>query len=178
MPRSLGDRMTGIIRRSVILAAALGLMMVLAVPGGLADAVSGNGRDGTSVPGPAVSSSGASSAEAPTVDGRASSARPAPASAASAGATPVGAVDNGRGGTDPALGPNPIPAPAPLPADELSQSGFDSDSGLAPVLSVPGPSSVAPLRATTAPVDQDVAGAPTGGPPGTDPAPDDGDGTG
>lgn len=96
---------------------------------------------------------------------------------ADAGAT--ARLDNGRGGVDPAAGPLPVdPAVAAgsTPAPEVGV--IDTDSG---VLPAPDAALVVELDALDAStreplVDQDVPGAPTGGPPGDDLPSDDRDG--
>ena len=82
-------------------------------------------------------------------------------------------LDNGRGGVDPATGPNAI-RPAALAEVPRDVGSVDTDSGVAaiPDAAVDG----AAGASVEALVDQDVPGAATGGPDGADPVARDADG--
>jgi hypothetical protein len=93
---------------------------------------------------------------------------------------------NGRGGLDPSSGPLPVAQieSSVEAIQSLDAGSFDTDSGLAPEPSAkdkgkgkgPTDSSRQAEAAPSAPVDQDVPGAPTGGPPGDDLPSNDADG--
>ncbi|NND75354.1 MAG: hypothetical protein HKN44_10145 [Ilumatobacter sp.] len=152
-----GHQVTRTVRRIAVGAAVVGLV----VAGNAAIGVAGDdGRDGSTVPGAPTD------APSPVVDdsNTREGAPAVPAARTRAKVTPLnaGPIDNGRGGVDPATGPNPVPvarataAPSALPA-------YDTDDGLAPV------DQVSPAKVAADPVvDQDVPGAATASAAGAD----------
>ncbi len=189
MGRSVAIRFDGVrgsVRRVLIISAVLALVMVVMVPGGLADAVSGNGRDAGATPGTATDSS----KSAPTDNGTSrdnTSVAPSsglgsavPSAAIESTGGVAAAVDNGRGGVDPLASPNAVLVAPRTSALIAEVSGVDTDSGVAPVRrALPrarGLNSVSSLGSAEATVDQDVPGAPTSSAPGNDAPSNDSDG--
>lgn len=155
------------VRRIAVGAAVIGL----AVAGNAAIGLAGDdGRDDGTVPGAPTE------APSPSVDdstSRDSGATPGPAASTRAASAPAAApTDNGRGGADPAVGPNAIGQTEVATSADTLKGGHDTDSGLAPAIQ-PAPRTAS---APEAPVDQDVPGAPTGVGTGTDAVSNDRDG--
>ena len=160
-------------RRVAVAASFVAVMFA----GGVASGMNGNdsnGRNGDTQPGPP-----SDVPASPPVDidggrgasdvGKTAGKAPIAPGSQSQSADHARPAINGRGGVDPAAGP--LPAAASQVAAEVTASldvgVFDTDSGLAPE---PGPAAQASAvaEAPGPPIDQDVPGAPTGGPPGRD----------
>lgn len=163
--RAAGGRRLG--RLAMVALAASGAGLVVTVGIGAAAGDPADGRPADAVPGAAID---APRFAGPVDDGRSAVDRAArrPTVAPAATGTPA-VVDNGRGGPDPATGPNPVPSDAARAT--ATESGIDTDSGAVPARDL-GPST-APAAET--PADEDVGGAsaasgstptgPSGGPP-------------
>lgn len=90
---------------------------------------------------------------------------------------PAAIVDNGRGRADPAVGPLAATAGLDDVAATADVGKYDTDTGMAPVRdNVLSSRSAVIESSVTGYVDQDVPGAPTGGPDGPDAAANDSDG--
>ncbi|MGI9645022.1 MAG: hypothetical protein ACR2O6_06915 [Ilumatobacteraceae bacterium] len=132
-------------RRAVALVAVAGLVVAVDASTGSAENDSVDGREPDAIPGDAVSSSPAPAASDDGRSGQIVLTAPTTRSAA------VVVIDNGRGGEDPAQGPNAVTRSAPF---ESTDSGeFDTDSGEASVANAAG----APTGRSL-PVDEDVPG--------------------
>lgn len=151
--------------------AAAGLAVVaLAVAGGaaVASSDSDDGRGPSDVPGAPTD---ARVQVDDSNDGRADGAAVVVARSASVSTPSPAATDNGRGGNEPAFGPNPIASDASSSAAADSGS-FDTDSGEAPVS---GDANVPGARGADTD-DRDVPGAPTASEIGSDAPANDQDG--
>ncbi len=138
-------------RRVAVGAAVIGL----AVAGNAAIGLAGeNGRDDGTVPGAPTNAPSPDVDESTNRDGNAVPGLAVTTRAASATA----ALDNGRGGVDPAVGPNPVVQTRAATTGDVLEGAHDTDSGLAPALEATPRAASGP----EAPVDQDVPGAPTG----------------
>ncbi len=151
-------RVGGPVRRGAIVLALTGLVVTLGAGIGDAQSDPADGRAPGAAPG-AVSD--AAPAPIATTDGRRGGAVADSSLARSAGSSQTPAVtDNGRGGPDPAVGPNPVPADVARSAS-AAERGVDSDSGAAPV-----PDASTAASAPQAPADEDVPGAAAATPAG------------
>lgn len=190
MMTRVNGRFRGMSRPTRRVAVAASFVAVM-FAGGVATGMTGNdsdGRDGQTQPGAPVDQPAPTPIDTDAGRGGAGVGK-APktavletSSAVEGGSTSSAApADNGRGGVDPASGPQPVvQALAAESAVSLDAGSFDTDSGLAPEPTANGNGKSKATRAAestpSAPVDQDVPGAPTGGPPGDDLPPNDADG--
>lgn len=145
-----------------------------------------DGRDGTSVPGEPTDEPAPPPVDSDTGRGGSPVGKPSrlearTAESLDAPAAPETIRDTGRGGVDPAVGPFRVAQTAEdaESVQSLDVGSVDSDSGKAPRpkrSNQSAQSSAGDSAAATSYVDQDVPGAPTGGPDGSDEPSNDADG--
>jgi hypothetical protein len=144
------------VRRGAFALVVTGLVVVVTAGSSVADNDSADGRDPDAVPGAA---SDVASPELVVEAGRSGAAVPDAQARSSTSSASPSVVDNGRGGPDPAVGPNSFEVAAARTAASV-EVGVDSDSGQA---AVPDAAVSLASAAPSAPADEDVPGAAAAG---------------
>lgn len=140
-------------RRAAIFVALAGLVVAVDATAGSAENDGSDGRNPDAVPG-----APSASVDAPSdVDeGRGDGAAPSANRGRSAAPASSGPVDNGRGGVDPDVGPNPVVADSARSAGD--SGSVDTDSGKAPSRNA----DLGRAAPSGPPTDQDEAGSSSG----------------